>query len=92
VYVDVKEVKRLVHAVERRCRNTRCIDCAGVYVYAGGAAAAAYLEAARGHGQAAGNSAMHHYMRMHLCALAPACSRAGHGGRHLISALFRGGA
>ena len=63
-----------------------------MYVYAGGAAAPDYLEAARGHGEAAGNSGMHQYMRMHLSALAPARSRAGHGGRHLISALFGGGA
>ena len=41
-----------------------------------------------GQWQAAGNSAMHHYIRMHLSALPPSPSRPGHAGRHLISALF----
>ena len=40
-------------------------------------------------GSWAGNSGMHHYIRMQLSAQAPSPSRPGNAGRHLISALFR---
>ncbi len=46
----------------------------------------------KGQWQAAGNSGMHHYIRMQLSALALSPSRAGHvaghGGRHLKSAAY----
>ncbi len=59
--------------------------------YSAGAPPPEYLEAAQVHWQAAGNSGMHHYIRMQLSALAPSPSRPGHAGRHLISGLFRHG-
>jgi hypothetical protein len=42
----------------------------------------------KGQWQAARNTAMHHYIRMQLSALAPSPPRPGHAGRHLIRALF----
>ncbi len=74
-----------------RWRNTICIDCSGVYVYSAGAPQPEFIEAAEGHWQAAGNSGMHHYIRMQLPALAPSPSHPGHAARHLISGLFRRG-
>jgi hypothetical protein len=57
------------------------------YIYIHIAPPPEHLQAVQGHWQAAGNSGMHHYIRMQLSALAPSPSRAGHvaghGDRHL---------